>query len=432
MFLPFLAPVLVIGVLVLVHEMGHFVVAKWRGIRVETFSIGFGPAIAGFRRGDTFYKISWIPFGGYVKMSGEDPEEDEAGRDEPWRFHRKSVADRAAVILAGPAANFVLAALVYSLIFYAYGADWIETTVVGFVLPGTAAEEAGVLPGDRVVRVGGDPVGDWVEMAGRIGKREDGPLLLTVEREGTERTISLKPREGEPVGIAPEYDTRVGAVSPEGPAGAAGLARGDRILAVDGERVRTWREMRGRIEAAPGRELEILYERAGTENRVRITPDPVEETGPDGTIRTVGKLQIGEYVDKKRLGPIGAFAEGARQTWWVTENVFVFLQRLFTGGVSRDMVGGPVSIFNLSRESAKRGLDTLLTLLAFLSVELGILNLFPIPVLDGGHMVFLGIEAVRRKPLALKHRLIAQQVGLLVILTMMVTVTFFDVGRLFD
>jgi len=434
-----LAPIFVIGVLVLVHELGHFLAAKRSGIRVETFSIGFGPAIVSFTRGDTVYKISWVPFGGYVKMSGEDPEDEEEDEleekppgtgDEPWRFHRKSVPIRAFVILAGPAANIILAIFTYMLIFWAYGVAYIGTTEVGVVLEESPTASAGLMEGDVITAVDGEPVSDWRTLLERIAEGADGLVTLDIRRGADTETIHLPYQKGSPIEFAPRMEARIGSIEDGGPADEAGLARGDRIVSVDGVPIEGWNDLREAVESRADELLTFAYEREGKRHEVAIAPMAFEEKLPDGTSRTVGRLQIGQLQERRRIGLGASIREGFGQTVWVTRNVFEFLKVLASFRVTRDMVGGPVSIFQLSGESAKRGFDTLLSLLAFLSVELGILNLLPIPVLDGGHMVFLIVEAIRRRPLSLKQRAVAQQIGLLLILLIMVTVTVFDVGKL--
>jgi regulator of sigma E protease len=423
------APIFVIGVLVLFHELGHFLAAKRAGIRVEAFSIGFGPSIVSWKQGFTVYRIAWIPFGGYVKMSGEEPSEGEEGADEPWRFHRKGVGARAGVLVAGPFANLVLAVLTYTLLFAIFGMDKIGTTRIAAVVPGSPAAEAGLRPGDTIVSVDGVRVGDWDElleaMEGGSGGRH-----LSVMRGGEEIAIEVPAGEGKELGVGPDVDAVIGEVVRGGPADAAGLVKGDRVLAVGERPVAGWNDLRLAVERLPGEEVILRIRRGGETIEKKAVLDVVEEKGEAGEAKQVGRLQVAPLQERRRLGPLSALREGVAQTAWVVRNVFEFLKILFSGRVTADMVGGPVSIFHISGESARRGIDTLLSLLAFLSVELAILNLLPIPVLDGGHLVFLGIEAIRRRPLSVKQRTILQQIGLAVILLVMVTVTVFDVGRL--
>ncbi len=426
------APIFVIGVLVLFHELGHFLVAKRSGIRVEVFSIGFGPAIVSFRKGETDYKVGWVPLGGYVKMSSELPEGDEEGGDEPWRFYNKSVPVRSAVILAGPVANMVLVFVVYTMIFSIYGVEFIETTRIGQVFPDSPAARAGIEVGDRIVEVDGAAVGDWGEMARKIVGANSDPLVLVVERGGEKLPLSVDRKEGEVVGFLPDLDARVGEVLPGGPADRGGLEKGDRILALDGVSVDGWNDLRGLIESNPGREITVRFEREGETMEIAVTPDAVKDETAAGVTREVGMLQIGQYLDRKSIGVVEAAREGLLQTAFMTKNTLFVLKALVTFRASKEMVGGPVSIFQLSGRTAKRGWYYLLSLIAGLSVGLGLLNLMPIPVLDGGHMVLLGPEGIRRKPVPPNMRATLQQIGLIVILILMVTVTVFDLGRMLD
>lgn len=229
----------------------------------------------------------------------------------------------------------------------------------------------------------------------------------------------------------PESDSRIGNVIPRGPADRVGIRRGDRIISIGDQPIERWSELRSAMERHGGGELIVSWERDGERHQASLLPDEVEETLADGTKTTVAKLQVMPYSELYRLGPVDAFSAGIRQTGLVIGDVFVFLKYLFAGRVGKDDVGGPIQIFQFSGQQAKQGFDRLLALMAFLSVQLGILNLLPIPVLDGGHMVFLIAEAIRRRPLSIGQRQVLQHIGLLVILGLMLTVTVFDVGRLF-
>jgi len=283
--------------------------------------------------------------------------------------------------------------------------------------------------GDEIVSVDERRVEDWSALADALSKG-DGTKRLVVRRGGAESSLEAVFSKDESFGIVPEVEPVIGDVVAGGPGEKAGLRRGDRVVAVGSARVDGWSDLRSAVEAMPGEKTMVEVVRDGEPIRLDVSLDEVEEKGPDGESRRVGKLQVAPWQERHRLNPFAAVREGVKQTVWVIGNVFEFLRILFSGRVTADMVGGPVSIFHISGESARKGLDTLLSLLAFLSVELGILNLLPIPVLDGGHLVFLGIEGARRKPLSVKQRVVLQQIGLAVILLVMVTVTVFDVGRL--
>ncbi len=425
--LSLLAPILVIGVLVFFHELGHFWVAKRSGIRVEAFSVGFGPQIFGFTRGDTEYKVSWIPFGGYVKMAGEEPDDQDG--DEPWRFHKKSVPVRSAVILAGPVANIILAIVVYALLYFTYGMP-VYSTEIGWVLPDTPAERAGIERGDRITAVAGQPVADFSELAEAIVARKDEALPILVTRGGQTVELSLTLGDANLIGIQPESPPVIGNVVPGGAADRSGMRSGDRIVQIGSESIARWSDLRLALQQDIGEELTVAWERAGVREETALKPDIFEESDADGAMIEVAKLQITPKEEMKRLGFFPALGAGAERTWIMTKSVFAFLKILVTGQASKDMVGGPVQIFQVSSQQAKQGFDKILNLMAFLSVQLGILNLLPIPILDGGHLVFLALEAVRRRPLPANQRMILQQIGLIVILGLMLTVTVFDVGRL--
>lgn len=422
-----LAPILVIGILVFFHELGHFWVAKRSGIRVEAFSIGFGPQIFGFTRGETEYKVSWIPFGGYVKMAGE--ELDDQDGDEPWRFHKKSVPVRSAVILAGPVANIILAIVLYALLYFTYGMP-VYSTEIGWVLPDTPAERAGIERGDRITAVAGQPVADFAELAEAIVARKDEAVPIEVARGAETVVLALTLGDAALIGIQPESAPVIGNVVPGGAADRAGMLSGDHIVRIGTEPIARWSDLRLALQMDIGEELSVEWERAGIREETALKPDIFEEKNAEGDMIEVAKLQITPQEEMRRLAFFPALAAGAERTWIMTKNVFAFLKILVMGQASKDMVGGPVQIFQVSSQQAKQGLDKILNLMAFLSVQLGILNLLPIPILDGGHLVFLALEAIRRRPLPANQRMVLQQIGLLVILGLMLTVTVFDVGRL--
>ncbi|NNE07657.1 MAG: RIP metalloprotease RseP, partial [Gemmatimonadetes bacterium] len=270
-----LAPILVIGILVFFHELGHFWVAKRSGIRVEAFSIGFGPQIFGFTRGETEYKVSWIPFGGYVKMAGEEP--DDQGGDEPWRFHKKSVPVRSAVILAGPVANIILAIVVYALLYFTYGMP-VYSTEIGWVLPDTPAERAGIQRGDRITAVAGEPVADFTELAEAIVARKDEALPILVTRGGSTVELSLTLGDASLIGIQPESPPVIGNVVPGGAADRAGMLSGDRIVRIGTESIARWSDLRLALQQDIGEELSIAWERAGVREETALKPDIFEES----------------------------------------------------------------------------------------------------------------------------------------------------------
>jgi regulator of sigma E protease len=426
------APLLVLGVLVLVHEFGHFWVAKRSGVRVLKFSIGMGPRLVGVRRGDTEYLVSWIPFGGYVKMAGEDP--DEGGSGAPDEFASKRPAVRAAIIAAGPAMNYVLAIVLYTALFALHGVETITTRTVGRVESGSVAEEVGFLAGDEVVSVGGAPVRDWRAFLEAVSKTKSNRVAVGVRRSGAESEIALdaaRVRGGAPLGLVPFVTTEIGEVQKGGPAWAAGLRRGDRILSIAGEPVAQWSEVAQRVHRSAGVPLEIAWDRGGRAMTATITPEKRELPVSETETETVGLIRIGQRWDRERIAPWSALALGAERTWWVTREVFAFIGSLFRGRVSLEMVGGPIRIGQIAGESARWGVHSLVGLVALLSVNLAVLNLLPIPILDGGHLFMLLVEKVIGRALSIRQRIVLQQIGLVVIILLMVTVTAVDFRRLF-
>jgi len=444
-----LALIIVLGVLIFVHELGHFLMAKAAGVRVLKFSLGFGPAIFSFTRGETEYMVAWVPLGGYVKMAGEDPEELEQaaaeGRDpQPGDFAYAGLLRRFGIIIAGPIMNIVLAFVVYFGVTTATGLTRVATTAIGTVEAGSLADRVDLEPGDRFLTVDGDSVDSWERafeiIRGGIGVEH----VVAVQRRDSTFTLTLPSvvgPDGGPVegavdfyGLWPAWGTTVAAVSDTDAAAAAGLEAGDTIIRLDGRELANWGELSSTIRASAGREVEIAWLREGVEYVARVTPARVVD---DSTGILRGRLGItGDTsdlpVEHIRLGLGGTLSWAGRETWRTGTLIVDILARLVVGQLSmRETLGGPVTIARVARDSARSGILSLLAFVAFVSVNLGVLNLLPIPVLDGGHLVFLAAEALRGKPLSLRVRLIATQIGMAFIILIMLYVTVNDVVRLF-
>ncbi|MBD3234773.1 MAG: RIP metalloprotease RseP [candidate division Zixibacteria bacterium] len=349
-----LAVIFVLGLLIFVHELGHFIVAKRAGVRVERFSLGYPPKLFGIKRGETEYCISWIPFGGYVKMAGENPDEEDI-KGEPYEFQSKSVGARAAIIAAGPAMNFVAALIILWLVYFFSGSliPNTDSTVIGDILPDGPAAEAGILPGDEITAVNGTQVNTFSEMADLIYQHIEEPIVVQWLRDGQTHIAT-------------------------------------------------------------------------------ITTMKDEAMEADGSSREVGKIGIGPSTTIVNYGIIESFTEAGRDLIAITGQILLFIYGLITGAFSFKTMGGPVLIAQLAGQTASQGFSNLLAFTALLSINLGLLNILPIPVLDGGHLVFLGIEKLRGKPLSLNKRMRIQQVGMLLLLLLMITVTYNDILRLFQ
>jgi len=439
--------IVTLGILILVHELGHFLMAKAAGVRVLRFSIGFGPPIVSFTRGETEYAICWLPLGGYVKMAGEEPEELEPGEPEPeWEegdFMAASLPRRFGIIIAGPVMNLLLAVVIYFGIALVVGNTIIPTTAVGTVQPGSVAEEVGFQHGDEIVSVDGEPVEHWGEAFQAIQDGIGVDHTVTVRRG--EETLELtlpsfitadgQPREGAEgfYGLRWPMGTRIASVADTGAAAAAGLQAGDEIVALGGREVASWYELTRAIQQADGGPVEVTWVRDGERMsaQVRLQRAPADSAGAREWVLGIASDPTDFEMEYRHPGLFGAMVQGVEQAWGNITLTVEIVERLVTGRISAKTLGGPVMIAQVAGDQARGGLGSLIMFMAFLSVQLGILNLLPIPVLDGGHLVFLGAEAVRGRPLPMRVRLIATQIGMALLLMLMIYVTFNDIVRVF-
>ncbi|MBI2347003.1 MAG: RIP metalloprotease RseP [Deltaproteobacteria bacterium] len=431
--------IIALGILVLVHEFGHFIMARRARIRVEAFSIGFGPKLFGFRSGGTEFKICLLPLGGFVKMLGEDPEDERA--HDPEAFTAKPVPARAGVVVAGPLMNFLLASLLMPAIFLIGREEPVflgKPPIVEQVCPLSPAAGAGLLPGDRIAALNGRSVDSWEAVMDEILLRGRGSLQLTVERGGSSRVIGLAVDPGglraPMMGIEPPLfaGTRIGKVAEGSPAAAAGLQAGDRVVAVGGTTLNgCWQGMTELVALSGGEPVNVEVERAGAMLAMTLAPEfnekwhryliGIEKDLDEGVLSTAFR----------RHGPMQSIVRGEKELYRLTVLTFRFLKQLFIAPAMHfRSLGGPVQIAQASIAAAKSGLTPFLYFAAFLSLQLAILNLLPIPVLDGGHLLFLLIEAIRRRPLSAKARVLAHQAGLVFLLAVLVLVTFNDLDNL--
>ena len=415
---------LALGVLVFVHELGHFLVAKWAGIRVERFSLGYPPKMIGFTRGETEYCISWIPFGGYVKVAGMADVGTEETTGAHWEFPSRSVGIRMAVIAAGPAMNFLFAFVALIFLFSVYGIDSFDSTRVS-PQENSLAAEVGLVRGDRVRTVGGTPVGNAYELASALDEIESRGATLEIERDGILLNFDLPPAGDEGYGVQLMRPTTVGHVEPGTPADSLGLRIGDIIRAVGQAPVVSWAEMSEEIRRYPGETIPLVWERDGQRMEQLITP----ATRAEGDA-LVGRIGIGPQASRHTVGLGRAVVLGGLGVYNASWLILDFLGELFQGDRSTDELGGPLRIAQLAGQTAEQGLHSFVRFLAILSVNLAIINLLPIPVLDGGHLTFLTLEGIMRRPLSLRQREVFQQIGLAMMLLIMVLVTFNDLNQM--
>jgi len=444
------ATIVTLGVLIFVHEAGHFVAAKALGIQVLRFSLGFGRPFVRWHRGETEYWIAWIPFGGYVKMAGLEDEgiagELEGGQSpvpiDPARaFDRKPLPTRLIVICAGVTMNVVFAFVVYAGLALA-GAlepDNIATTRVDSVLttelPPQARALAALHRGDRITTVNGDSVRTWGDLrlklagapppvrVGVAGRAE--PIVIEVAEADTAARVALV------VALNPYLDPVVSTVVARSAGGKVGIRPGDRILKVDGDTVVSWAGFARVARTHPGKAISVELLRDGARIALTVVPDRHEERDPvTHQPRTIGMVGVAAaYPVLPRPGLAGAARLGWEETRDRAGLILTFLRDFVTGRVSPRDLGGPLLIGQVAGQAARVGLGFFLSFMAFLSINLAILNLLPIPILDGGQVVFLLAEAVRRKPLSVELRLRLSQIGFVVLLGIMIYATSNDLRR---
>ena len=419
----------VLGVLIFVHELGHFLAARRLGVRVLTFSLGFGPKILKFTRGDTEYCVSAIPLGGYVKMAGESPDDPRSGA--PDEFLSKTKWERFQVLIMGPVMNIVLAVVVMAIVL-AQGAEVPayedQPPVVGAVKMNSAAERAGIVPGDRILTVAGDNVPTWKDMAIAISMKANRSVAVTLNRDGRTMSFDVMPSaEGRyeigDLGVLPDVSPIAQKVDPKDPAARGGMQAGDVIYAVNGARMIFPEDLKDVIAKHPGEPIDVEVRRAGAPVHLSITPDKRPTGGWIG-------ITMVEATRSFKPGPFEAVKLSVVQNATSGVMIFKILGGLFTGSTSVRQLQGPVGIAQLSGESAEAGFIQLLSLMAVISLNLGLLNLMPVPVLDGGHILIMALEGVARRDfsMAVKEKMLLA--GFVVLMMLMVTVIYNDLTRI--
>lgn len=512
-----LAFLFVIGILVFIHELGHFSVAKMCGVRVEKFSLGFGKKIFGFVRGETEYLISLLPLGGYVKMYGEGNEDNviidsvsegsearkkgfrsgdrivridnlDIGSYSEWKkllnhiqvtpelqrtfkierdgetvaitakpdslegitafteseyqrgFANQSIIERFFIIIAGPMMNFLLPFIFLPIVFMlgiSVPAYLEKEPVVGYVSEGSQAETAGFLVGDRILSINGREMEDWRDVNITLQANPDAVVNVVVKRNGNTENLDLRAEASQEglvaVGLSEPLEARVGGTIDGSPASKAGLMKGDRILKINGTNTESWEHMASIIQKNSGSEIDLLVSRDGENMNFSLTPEVNPQTGE-------GAIGITLYRDEivKKYGflesIVNGFSEAAGMVYEVTVLLLGFLYKLITGqialGTAGKSIAGPLFIAKISGSAAQSGIPQLLQFTSFISINLAVINLLPIPMLDGGHVLYLLIETVKRKPINRKTMDIVQRFGFTLLILIMFLAIYNDISRL--
>jgi regulator of sigma E protease len=439
------------GILIFVHELGHFVLAKLTGVKVLKFSLGFGPVIVGRKIGETEYVISAIPLGGYVKPLGEQPGEEMPEEDKPRAFNSQPVWKRTVIVLAGPVFNFVLAYIIFVVFLslkYPVAIPDLDAlmgnTVIENISEDSPAMRAGLKANDAIVAINGKAVNVWIEMQDVFLKNPGRELILQVKRGSelidlkvTPDSIKEKDIKGNEIefgtiGISKKEPAIIGSVTEESPAMRAGLKANDIIISIDGKDIDAWIGMREIFSGNPCRELILKVKRGSELIDLKITPDSIKEKDEHGMEIVVGRIGVlpkaNVYFIESSI--LKAPLKGADAVYRYSIFILRAVGRLATGDIPAKQLGGPILIVDAAAKAASRGMPDYFYFIAIISINLAILNLLPVPVLDGGHLMFLSLEALRRKPLSEKAMKIASVTGISLLLVLITFVFYNDIMKI--
>ena len=424
-----------IGVMILIHELGHFWAARFFNVRVDVFSIGFGPRLFGFRRGDTDYRISAILFGGYVKMAGEQLGEEHA--EDPNGLLNKPRWQRLIIAFAGPFMNMALAVALLTGLFmvkYQKLADDSKGSVIGYVIPGSAAEKGGLRAGDKIIRLDGKADPDWEDINMKEVASSELPIDVTVLRDGKTIDTKVTPRQDERIGVgtagwAPKSEIQAVGVSPGMPADKAGLRKGDLLISANGQPIESRFTLQAIIRGTGGKPVEIVYKRGGETHAVTIKPEYSSTEGD----KSDAHWMIGVGIEEKlnfittKLSFPAALAESIRENQKGATMIFEFLRGLLERRMSAKSLAGPIQIERMSARRQSRAPPSFIDLMSMVSLNLAIFNLLPIPILDGGVILLLLIEILMGRELSLNVKETMLKIGFVFLMMVVVFVLYNDI-----
>ena len=438
--------VVAILLLVSLHEFGHYIVARWCGVKVLRFSVGFGKPFWKKQRGDTEWCLAPIPLGGYVKMV-DTREGEVAEADLPYAFDKQPPLKRIAIVVAGPLVNLILAVLLYVASFNLYGVTEVKPWV-GTVESDSLAAKSGFQVGDRIASINGKAVHDWMDaqtelvialQAGNVTVGvQDAQGVVTariMDVEANPASVDAA-TQGQGVGIWPiKVKSEISQVLPNSAAERAGLKAGDKVISVNGQKLLGWKDWVDVIKASPGKDLRLDVQRQGQMLSLMLRPDSEDKgqqlEGKAGVAASIDNDWEAQVKTQREVGIGESVVLAAQKTWNLSALTLKFLGKLIMGEASIKGISGPVSIGEMAGKSAMMGLETYIQFLAVISISLGVMNLLPIPVLDGGHLLYYIIEWVRGKPLSEHVQTVGLKIGLCIMGLFMLVAFFNDFTRIF-
>lgn len=433
-----LSVVFAFSLLVIIHELGHFLAAKWMGVRVDKFSIGFPPKLFSKKIGETEFTISAIPLGGYVKMAGFiDESMDTKITGSSDEYSSKPVWKRIIIIIAGVIMNLILAIIIYTFLNYSQGENLNPTTRLQVVGTTGIAEKIGFMDNDKILAINGEPVEYWGQIHQLFIDNIENGMEFKVLRKDLEYILPYKAewfqdKNGELLNLAPIFEAKVGQTIKDMPAEQIGLIREDLILSLNSTVINSWDDMTEIIRNNPAQEIKIEWLRNNEKMTSTIIPKAINIQNEEGISTTIGQVGIYPYVIQKPINLLNAFIKGLQQPF---EIIYLNIKgfKWMISGVKpvEDSLAGPATIAKMVSDAANRGWEYYMSLIATLSSVLAFFNILPIPALDGGHLAFLLIEGVMGRPLSIKTRMVVQQVGMAVLLSLIVFVLYVDINRMF-